>query len=92
LLLDEPTTGIDIGAKAELFDTVVRLAVEGMSIIVTSAEFEEVVALSHRVCVLSAGRLSGVVEGREQTVERVLGLAFRFEANSGETELEGEKR
>jgi ribose transport system ATP-binding protein len=78
LLLDEPTTGIDVGAKAELFATVAQLAAQGMSIIITSSEFEEVVAIAHRVLVLSAGREAGVLEGDARTVERVLALAFRL--------------
>ncbi len=89
LLLDEPTTGIDVGAKAELFGAVAALAAEGISVIVTSSEFEEVVANSHRVLVLSAGRVSGVLSGEQQTVERVLELAFRLSPDPDESEPEG---
>ena len=76
LLLDEPTAGIDVGAKADLFVAMAELASRGKAIIFTSSEIEEVIDNSDRVLVLSAGRQTGELKGTDATVERVLQLAF----------------
>jgi ABC-type sugar transport system ATPase subunit len=57
LLLDEPTRGIDIGAKRSIYDLIVRLAAEGMAVVVISSELEEVVGLAHRVLVMRGGQI-----------------------------------
>jgi ABC-type sugar transport system ATPase subunit len=62
LLADEPTRGIDVGAKEEILATLARLATEGLAIVVVSSELEEVIAVSDRVVVLSEGRLAGVLD------------------------------
>ncbi|OIP87954.1 MAG: D-xylose ABC transporter ATP-binding protein [Rhodobacterales bacterium CG2_30_65_12] len=71
LIVDEPTRGIDIGAKAEVHTLLNKLAAEGMSIIVVSSDLPEILAISDRIVVLKDGRLSGVLardEANEQTV------------------------
>jgi ABC-type sugar transport system ATPase subunit len=80
LLLDEPTRGIDVGAKAEMFSVMRTLADDGISIIMVSSELEEVVAAADRVLVLARGRSIATLERWEASVERILNLVFRIEA------------
>jgi ABC-type sugar transport system ATPase subunit len=82
LLLDEPTAGIDIGAKAEMFGIIDRLASEGMSVLFASSELEEVVEISDRILVLGRGRSLGVLEGEDRTVREILKLAFGVESQT----------
>ena len=79
LLLDEPTAGIDVGAKAEMFGIIDRLAAEGMSVIFASSELEEVVEISDRILVIGRGRSLSVLEGERCTVKDILELAFGVE-------------
>ncbi|MFB2598464.1 sugar ABC transporter ATP-binding protein [Herbiconiux sp. P17] len=74
LILDEPTRGIDIGAKAEIQKLVYTLAENGMSVIFISAELEEVLRLSHRVAVLRDRRLVADIENDGLTVDALLAL------------------
>jgi ABC-type sugar transport system ATPase subunit len=77
LLLDEPTQGIDIGAKAEIFNVIADLANKGTSIIFVSSEFEEVVAIADRVLVVGQGRSLGMLERNDASVRNILDLLFR---------------
>jgi len=61
LILDEPTRGIDVGAKAEIYRLLVALAADGMAIVLISSEMEELIGLSHRIGVMHDGRLQGVL-------------------------------
>lgn len=79
LLLDEPTRGIDLGAKQEIFRTIRRLSDEGMAVILVSSDLEEVVEHSDRVLVMARGRPIGLLSGQEATVERILNLIFEVE-------------
>ncbi len=73
LILDEPTRGIDIGAKAEIQRLVARLAEDGMSVVFISAELEEVLRLSHRVAVLRDHRLvAELANDGSLTPERIM--------------------
>jgi ABC-type sugar transport system ATPase subunit len=75
LLLDEPTRGIDVGAKAEIHHLLRRLAAAGKAILVVSSEIPELISLCDRALVLWRGRIAGEI-GREQlTQERILSLA-----------------
>jgi ABC-type sugar transport system ATPase subunit len=78
LLVDEPTRGIDVGAKEEILATLRRLADEGLSIVVVSSELEEVVAISDRVIVMAEGKLAAELTGRtsQVRVEDILHAAF----------------
>ncbi len=76
LLMDEPTRGIDVGAKAEMFAVMRRLAEEGMSIVMVSSELEEVIENADRVMVLAKGRRIAVLERAQADLERVLNLVF----------------
>jgi ABC-type sugar transport system ATPase subunit len=79
LLLDEPTAGIDIGAKAEMFTIIDQLAAEGLSVLFASSELEEVVEISDRILVIGRGRSLGVLEDENCTVQKILELAFGVE-------------
>jgi ABC-type sugar transport system ATPase subunit len=75
LILDEPTKGVDVGAKAEISEIIVRLAAEGRAILLVSSELPEVLALSDRVLVMRGGRIAGEIPRTALTQERVMTLA-----------------
>jgi ribose transport system ATP-binding protein len=75
LIFDEPTRGIDIGAKNEIYKLLNDLAAQGRAIIVISSELPEVLLLSHRVLVMCEGRITGEVHGSEATQENLMALA-----------------
>ncbi len=77
LILDEPTRGIDVGAKAEIYRLIAELAASGIAILVISSELPELIGLSDRILVMAAGRIVGEVQRREATEQRVLELAMR---------------
>ncbi len=72
LIVDEPTRGIDIGAKAEVHALLNQLASEGISIIVVSSDLPEVLAISDRVIVMKEGRIGGILSRQDATQERVM--------------------
>ncbi len=76
LILDEPTRGIDIGAKAEIYHLIDELANEGLGIMLISSELPEILGLSDRIYVMQNGRITGELSGAEATEEAVLGLAM----------------
>ncbi len=75
LIFDEPTRGIDVGAKQEFYQIMNDLANAGKSIIMISSDMEELLGMSDRVVVLCEGRMTGILEKHEMTQERVLELA-----------------
>ena len=75
LIFDEPTRGIDVGAKAEIYRLLNDLAAQGRAIVVISSELPEVLQLSHRILVMCEGRITGEVGGAEATQERLMALA-----------------
>ncbi|SCW43613.1 inositol transport system ATP-binding protein [Paenibacillus tianmuensis] len=75
LILDEPTRGIDIGAKTEIYKLMDRLTQEGYSIIMISSEMPEVLGMSDRIAVLCEGRITGILGAEEATQEKILSLA-----------------
>jgi ribose transport system ATP-binding protein len=82
LIFDEPTRGIDVGAKSEIYKLLNELAAQGRAIIVISSELPEVLQLSHRVLVMCEGRITGEVRGDEATQENLMALATRREAEA----------
>jgi ABC-type sugar transport system ATPase subunit len=82
LLLDEPTRGIDLGAKQEIFQAIRRLSDEGMGVILVSSDLEEVVEHSDRVLVMARGRQIDILDGHDATVERILNLIFAVESRA----------
>lgn len=79
LILDEPTRGIDVGAKYEIYTIISALAQQGKSIIMISSEMAELIGMSDRIIVMSEGRLTGEVQGPEATQENIMALATQFE-------------
>ncbi|NUR09164.1 MAG: sugar ABC transporter ATP-binding protein [Nocardioidaceae bacterium] len=75
LIFDEPTRGIDVGAKEEIYRLLNDLAEQGKSIVMISSELPEVLRMSHRIVVMTEGRVSGVLDSDEATQESVMHLA-----------------
>jgi ABC-type sugar transport system ATPase subunit len=75
LILDEPTRGIDVGAKAEIHRLIAQLAAQGAAILMISSEMPEVLGMSCRVMVMREGRVSGILEREQADQERILALA-----------------
>ena len=75
LLLDEPTRGIDVGAKQEIYDVVFRLAEAGLAIVVVTSELPELLLLSDRILVMCEGRQTGILSRAEASQEAVMTLA-----------------
>ncbi len=75
LILDEPTRGIDVGAKFEIYTIMNKLVEEGMSIIMISSELPEVLGMSDRIYIVSSGRITGEVPASEATQENIMRLA-----------------
>lgn len=84
LIFDEPTRGIDVGAKEEIYALLNDLVAQGKSIIMISSELPEVLRLSHRIAVMSAGRLTGFLSNAEANQENIMELATQ---NSGSSVL-----
>jgi putative multiple sugar transport system ATP-binding protein len=78
LILDEPTRGIDVGAKYEIYTIMARLVQQGMSIIMISSELPEVLGMSDRVYVVSAGRIAGELPIEQATQESIMALATTY--------------
>jgi ABC-type sugar transport system ATPase subunit len=76
LILDEPTRGIDVGAKAEVHRTIVELAARGVAILLISSELPEILALSDRVVVMDGGRVKRVLDRAEATQETIMSAAL----------------
>jgi ribose transport system ATP-binding protein len=74
-ILDEPTRGIDMGARAAIYETIAGLARGGMGVIVVSSDLEEVLGLSHRIVVLSRGRQKGILNASETNQVAIMELA-----------------
>jgi ribose transport system ATP-binding protein len=74
-ILDEPTRGIDMGARSAIYETIAGLARGGMGVIVVSSDLEEVLGLSHRILVLSRGRSKGILNANETNQVAVMELA-----------------
>jgi ribose transport system ATP-binding protein len=77
LLLDEPTHGVDVGAKSDIYDIIHNLAGDGLSILVASSELPEIMAIADRCAVFSAGNLVSVLDRAEMSEETILNLAFQ---------------
>ncbi|MBB4662111.1 sugar ABC transporter ATP-binding protein [Conexibacter arvalis] len=75
MVFDEPTRGVDVGARPSIYAAIRRLTEEGAGVIVVSSELEEVLGLANRVLVMSRGRCTGTLEREQATPERVMALA-----------------
>jgi ribose transport system ATP-binding protein len=75
LLLDEPTRGIDVGAKQELYDLIFRLAADGLAIVLVSSELPELLLMADRILVMSEGRQTGILTRAQASEETIMQLA-----------------
>jgi len=78
-ILDEPTRGIDVGAKYEIYCIIAELAKQGKSIIMISSEMSELIGMSDRIMVMCDGRVTGFIDGSEANQENIMALATQFE-------------
>ncbi|WP_160003520.1 sugar ABC transporter ATP-binding protein [Rhizobium sp. 18055] len=83
LLMDEPSRGIDVGAKADVFRTMRRLAANGLAILFSTSDLEEVMALSDRIAVLSNGKLVAVFDKSEATEEAIIAASAKGHGHTG---------
>jgi L-arabinose transport system ATP-binding protein len=87
LILDEPTRGIDVGAKAEIYRLIDDLANEGLGIMFISSELPEILGLSDRIYVMQNGRITGEIAGADATEEAILNLAMADHLSVAPTEI-----
>ena len=78
LLLDEPTRGIDVGAKYEIYQLILKLANDGKSVIMVSSEMPELLGVCDRILVMSGGRLAGEVDAKATSQEEIMSLATKY--------------
>ena len=79
LILDEPTRGIDVGAKVEIYNLMNKLKQQGIAVVFVSSEMPEVMGIADRIIVMCDGRITGEVMARETTQKEILTLATAFE-------------
>jgi L-arabinose transport system ATP-binding protein len=85
LVLDEPTRGVDVGTKAEIYSIINELAADGLALVVISSELPELLGLADRIVVMQAGRVTGELSRAEATEEGVLALAMADHLTNGVT-------
>ncbi len=90
LIVDEPTRGVDVGAKMAIYEIIRSLAASGIAVIVVSSEMDEVLGLSHRVMVMSRGRQQGILTRDQATPQRVMALAVHSPFLGGSDPMEAE--
>ena len=78
LLLDEPTRGIDVGAKYEIYQLIIDLANEGKGVIMVSSEMPELLGVCDRLIVMSGGQVAGEVDAQNTSQEEILTLAAKY--------------
>ncbi len=79
-IMDEPTRGIDVGAKYEIYCIIADLAKQGKSILMISSEMGELIGMADRIMVMCDGKVTGVVEGEDMNQEKIMELATRFDS------------
>lgn len=78
LLLDEPTRGIDVGAKYEIYQLILDLAKKGKTVIMVSSEMAELLGVCDKILVMSGGRLAGEVDAKTTSQEEIMTLAAKY--------------
>ena len=91
LIMDEPTRGIDVGAKYEIYELMEALAREGKCVIMVSSEMPELIGMSDRIMVMCEGHLSGIVSRADATEETIMALASTYKKTQGVEENENRK-
>ena len=82
ILLDEPTRGIDVGAKVEVYETINKLSAEGKGVVLVSSELPELLGMSDRILILSNGRIGGIFDRNEATQEAVMNAAMKYHSRA----------
>ncbi len=77
-LMDEPTRGIDVGAKYEIYELIIQMAKQGKTIIVVSSEMPEILGITNRIGVMSNGHLAGIVNTKDTNQEELLRLSAKY--------------
>jgi len=77
VLLDEPTRGIDVGAKYEIYELINDLTAQGVAVLLVSSELPELIGMSDRILMLAEGRIGGSFEGNQISQEALLAAAMR---------------
>ena len=77
-MMDEPTRGIDVGAKYEIYELIIKMAKEGKTVIIVSSEMPEILGMTNRIGVMSNGRLAGIVNTKETDQEELLRLRIKY--------------
>jgi ribose transport system ATP-binding protein len=83
IIMDEPTRGIDVGAKAEIHNLLRNLAESGVGVIIVSSELPEVLGVSDRIAVIHEGRMAGILSGDTATEENIMMLASGRQLEQG---------
>jgi methyl-galactoside transport system ATP-binding protein len=76
--MDEPTRGIDVGAKYEIYTIIGNLAKQGKCIIMVSSEMPELIGVADRIMVMCEGQITGIVDGKDKNQETIMDLATKF--------------
>lgn len=84
IILDEPTRGIDIGAKIEIYKIINNLALSGKAVVLVSSELNEIIGLSNRVIVMYEGKITGELSGEEIEQENIMSYAHAYNNGGGE--------
>ena len=77
-MMDEPTRGIDVGAKYEIYELIIKMAKQGKTIIVVSSEMPEILGITNRIGVMSNGHLAGIVNTKDTNQEELLRLSAKY--------------
>ncbi len=77
-MMDEPTRGIDVGAKYEIYELIIDLASQGKTVVVVSSEMAELLGICDRIVVMSGGRVAGEVDGQNTTQEEIMTLEAKY--------------
>ena len=77
-MMDDPTRGIDVGAKYEIYELIIAMAKRGKTIIVVSSEMPEILGITNRIGVMSNGHLAGIVNTKETNQEELLRLSAKY--------------
>jgi ABC-type sugar transport system ATPase subunit len=80
LLMNEPTWGVDVGARSDIYDQLISLANQGLAILMVSSDMNEVLSVSHRILTMYKGRVTGEFSALEATQEKLLSAAAGGEA------------
>ena len=86
MILDEPTRGIDVNAKAEIYKLICEYVEQGGSVILVSSELPEVIGVSHRVAVMRAGKITGILQGDDMEEETIMRYAALENTDGSDTQ------